>query len=323
MIGKVLNNKTLGWIIAFFILLGTCIVMFTPNHLFFMWGSNYAFQLLLIYLALGFFFLALGRSRLMFISFMCAGGLSLFLKYSSTPPLVVEKSNLTPFHVAHFNLSNSNEDIDETIEIIKSSDADIVSIQEVTPVWQDELKDCLSDEFPHSFIHPDIGIFGIAIFSKHEFSQIDTFNYKEISNILGQVKIDNKPINFVSAHTFPALNNYSYRRLKQHLLTLQKRINSLNNNVFALGDFHAVGWSKEIQEFRTNTELKDSRMGFTPTFPHGALTFLEVPVDFIFYPSSIECLDFLNISGAKTRHLGIKAKFQIKDSFGEPKENMQ
>jgi endonuclease/exonuclease/phosphatase (EEP) superfamily protein YafD len=312
MLVRIFDNSILRLTLIIGVVMGTLLCIFPPDLLLFKWGANYSFQIMVFYLVLGMFFLMIGQPRLMGVTFGCAAALALFLKFSSDNTLGVKKSpQLKSLVVAHVNVANSNVGVFQTIEDIKKTKADLISIQEIDPSWELELTSCLSEEYPYFFSLPDIGIFGAAIFSKKPFLFVDTFHYKEIPNLIAEVNFEGLNLTMLSAHTIPALDNMSARRLQEHLDVLQSRIASINTPLLVAGDFHAVSWSREIRDFKNNTGLGDSRKGFQPTFPHGGLTFFEVPIDHIFYSRCFKCIDFQTLSGTWSNHLGILATFQI------------
>jgi len=312
---KFLRNNIVNTSLSAILIAGAALVIFSPDFLIIKWGANYAVRILFTYLILGFLFLIVGQKRLMMISLFSAGALAIFLKTmtnSEMAPPVKMKDEPT-IKVAHFNINNSNEGFQTTLETIESTEADLISITETNPLWDSLLITRLTADYPFHFSHPSLGLFGMTIFSKNPFSYIDTIRYQEIPNVIGGIVLDeDNTVNFVCSHTLPALNYRYYNRLKAHLDVISEYCNRTARPILTFGDYHSVPWSNEIAEFRNKTNLSDSRRGFTPTFPHGASTVFEVPIDHIFFSEEFRCLSFSTVSSLYTTHMGIQGTFQLK-----------
>lgn len=290
--------------------------------------SNYAVQFMLFYLLAGLFFLLLKQPRLTFIFFGGSVVLCLFLKYSinndgiqklrqvvinrrmvEKSPVVLKKST---FKIAHLNVSNVTK-VTDAIATIKASDAGVISIHEVTPQWDQWLSDSLSGAYPYHHTLVDIGLYGMAIYSKYPLEQVDTFYFHNIPNLRGVISIDSNRVGFINTHTEPALNTASKQRLRGHLASIARQTRGAAFPVLVFGEFNAVSWSNEIQVFRDSARLFESRTGFMPYASSGVSSFLDVPLDHIFYSPELDCMSFENLYNAKSnKRLGIFAEFQFK-----------
>lgn len=316
MIDKAVNKKLIQYAIMAIMCISTLVCIFPPNFLFFKWITNFAFHLMLFHFFSGILFLTIRQPKLTFVAFGASAILCLFLKQASntdfSPPT---PTNAPSIKIAHFNLSNSSESPTETINIIKNTQADLISLQEITPFWDSLLRQQLQPYYPFHYITHDVNIFGLAIYAKQEFQSIDTFSYHNIPNIIGSLTIDDSPtdIHFISTLTRPPASYKDYTLLKKHLHKVSEQCNNINEPLLAFGDYNVVPWSNEIQEFRHKAHLLDSRRGFMPTYPNGALHFFWAPLDHIFFSSHFKCLNFGTISGETSQHLGIQGVFQINE----------
>lgn len=313
-----LRNNIVNTILSAILVAGAALVIFSPDFLIIKWGANYAVRILFTYLILGFLFLLVNQKRLMMISLFSAGALAIFLKTMTNSEMAppVQTKDEPIIKVAHFNVNNSNEGFQATLKTIQSTNADLISITETNPIWDSLLLSNLNTDYPFHFSNPSLGLFGMTIFSKNPFTYIDTIRYKEIPNIIGGIAIDeDNTVNFICSHTLPALNYRYYNRLKEHLDKISEYCNRTARPILTLGDYHSVPWSNEIAEFRSKTNLNDSRRGFTPTFPHGASTVFEVPIDHIFFSEEFKCLSFSTVSSLYTTHMGIQGTFQLESKL--------
>jgi len=290
--------------------------------------SNYAVHLMVFYFIAGLFFLLIKQPRFTFIFFGGCAVLCLFLRHSiknnfidrwrqtvinrgvAGQPLAQEE--LPVIKIAHFNVSNA-EDMAGAIATIRASQASVISIHEVTPQWDQWLQDSLSPLYPFHHTLVDIGMFGMAIYSKYELKQVDTFYYRNIPNLRGVISIEGNNVGFISTHTEPALNDASKQRLRDHLGVIAWQARTAAFPVLVFGEFNAVSWSNEIQVFCDSTGLMESRTGFISYTAGGMSSFFDVPLDHVFYSQELECMAFGNLFSQKTNNrLGITATFRLK-----------
>jgi endonuclease/exonuclease/phosphatase (EEP) superfamily protein YafD len=320
---KFLRNNIVNTTLSFVLIAGAALVIFSPDFLIVKWGANYAVRILFTYLILGFGFLLIGQKRLMMISLFSAAALAIFLKTMTNaemaPPVKTKDDPI--IKIAHFNVNNSNDGFQTTLETIQSTEADLISITETNPLWDSLLLNELKVSYPFHFSQPSLGLFGMTLFSKNPFTYIDTIRYEEIPNVIGGIALDeDNTVNFICSHTLPALNYRYYSRLKEHLNQISEYCNRTARPIITFGDYHSVPWSNEIAEFRNQTGLHDSRRGFTPTFPHGSSTVFEVPIDHIFFSDEFKCLSFSTVSSLYTTHMGIQGTFQLDSKINEDVE---
>ena len=309
------NKKIYRYPISLFIVLGTLLCIFPPDHLYFKWFAIKAPLIMLSFLLAGMFFLITKERNLMYVSLLSCGALCFFLRGTDGVEdlfrFVKPEPNLeTKISVAHFNLSNLEQEYDLAIQAIIDTDADIVSIQELTPDWNWAFKNALTEAYPYSKNVVRIDFFGLALYSKYPITQADTFHYKDIPNIIGRIKVDDehKEVLFVSSHMTPPVSSSSYKDIRLHLNQVAQNLNSFNAPMIVLGDYNVVPWSSEIQSFRSKTKLNHAQRDFMASLPN--------PIDYIFFSKEFNCLSFSNINGANENSIGIFGEYQFKYSSG-------
>lgn len=313
MVTKILANRSVQLVLTSLIVLGTFICVFTPNYFLFKIGARFAVQIMVSYLLLGFVFLAFRQSKLMFTSFACCAGLCLFLKYASDGQLnFPTKTEEKTLDVAHFNVSASTIDFKQTIDEILAIDADIISLQEVTPDWDAELKASLQEKYPYSETVVRLDPFGLAIYSKYPLISTDTFMFEDIPNIVGTIQFNEneQEVCFIASHALPVFYTNDYERQRNHFMAIARYTNNTNCPVITVGDYNAVPWSYEIQDFKAAANLNDSRRGFMPS-SNGTFSLFQIPSDHIFYSNHLECIGFQDINSPTSGHFGIKGSYQF------------
>ena len=224
--------------------------------------------------------------------------------------------------MAHFNLTNTDS-ISQITKAVNDAHADLIAVHEVTPDWTNLLEDSLSSFFPHHHTMVDIGIFGMAIYSRHAIESIDTFFYQEIPNLKGCIKKEEELLCFLSIQTEPALNDFSLRRLKEHLSIVGAETQNFDSPTVVLGDFNSVSWSGEIKSFLEQANLTESRKGFMPYPVVSTDAMFQVPLDHIFYSDKLQCTQFENIVTTDSKHLGIIGTYSRKNLTHHVKKTAQ
>lgn len=317
MVNKLLSYKPTQIVLSAIIVLGTLVCISTPNYFLFKWGASFAIQIMFGYLLLALLFMVLKQPNLMFTSFACCAGLALFLKYTTNSDFIpAARTSEDSVSVAHFNLSAS-DDYQSTIEAIINTDADLLSLQEVTPDWNLYIKESLKSKYPYSNTILRIDPYGIAVYSKYRMQSLDTFYLNDIPNIIGSIKTkeSSRQVYFISSVTTPPYSSRAYDKLKEQFDKIVSYVKRIKDPVITIGDYNVVSWSNEIQDFKEKANLRDSRRGFLPSYPTGHFSFFSIPVDHIFYSQDLECTDFKTISSPSSEHLGIQGSFQFISNF--------
>lgn len=322
MVTKILNFRSVQWGISALIILGTLVCIFTPNYFLFKKGANFAIQIMLSNLFLGILFLVFRQPRLMFTSFACCAGLCMFLKYTSDADLIIPtRTSELVVNAAHINLSSSNENYENTINSILSTNADLISIQEVTPDWDEQLKVALSEKYPYQSSLVRFDPFGLAIYSKYPLQTSDTFYYNEIPNLIGSFKPEgyDRKIYFISSHTTPPLYSAAYDQLKEHLEQIGDYAKRINAPVLTFGDYNAPPWWTEIQNLKDEGRLFDSRRSGIVDLN----SVFQNPTDYIMHSGHLKCVDFESINSKSSSHMGIRGTFQFNPEYFNAQASLQ
>jgi len=299
----------LGWVIGMLIVFTTLVIMFPPNMSFLKKGSEYAVFIMLGFLFLGMLFMILDKKKLMALSLVCVAVLCLFLKNSSNDNLIFPARNNSPIlSMAHINLSYiDQEGYEELLDIIDELDPEIISFQEMTPDWNYILKENLSRQYisKHSLVRMDT--YGMAIYSKKMFTNVDTFMYQNIPNIRLELNLEDQPLHLCSSYLLPPLNKSSREKMLNHLALISNKVNEISEPIFAIGDYNLVPWSPEIRDFRVKTNLGLSRRNID-------VSRFQKPYDHIMYSNHLECIDFKELENESLTHIGIYGKYQLKSN---------
>lgn len=213
--------------------------------------------------------------------------------------------------VLQFNLLTVNDAHDETILHIKSLNPDLISFQEVSLAWADELENGLSDQYPfYKVVKTYDESQGIAIFSKHPIVEDEILSWYGTINIAGKIQVGTEDINFLALHTRSPTSKFKWQLRNAHINAAEEFVRSKAGEFLVLGDFNTVPWDRKLLRFKSTAELKDSRRKLTPTFPTWNPYLAQIPIDYIFYSKGIQC-DSLDAVAITSDHKAIIGKFSL------------
>jgi endonuclease/exonuclease/phosphatase (EEP) superfamily protein YafD len=304
---------------SFLLIVGAVLCVYTPDNISIKGWASYAAQITMGYWLLGLFFLAVKQTRLTMVSFVCCAFLCIYLKSATNPALQSPTKTGEPtFKVAQFNLSAHTGDYSSFLNVLRKTNADIVSIQEVEQDWSNVLKDSLRKMYPHQCSYQSLGIYSLKVLSKGSFDVCDTLFCDNVpSLILGfRNTAREKPVYIISTYIAPPLFSSAYRQLQKQLDTIAFQIKRINAPTLTVGDYNIAASSAEIQQFRQLANLNDSRRGYRPSRTDGHFSLFDVPTDHVFYTNHFNCIDFQTISGFESERLGIMGEYQfVQDSL--------
>ncbi len=295
-----------------FILL-TLICLFSPSLLVLKQVTAFTLYIMLAFLGLGLLFFVYQQQRLMMISLLCCCALSLHLKLASNKQLRLSTVTNTPsLRASHISLGNAENDYASVIRYILSTDADVLSFQELTPDWNDQLIHGLSPTFHHIQTLTRLDQYGMGFFSRFPFGRIDTLYYGEIPMLTADVSLPRHGhVTLVSCQSVPPVNQSAFRVIRSQFETVCQYIAGNSQPVIVLGDFHLPPWSSEVQKFKTAGQLQDSRRGIQPRNFDGSMSLPRIPVDHILFNNKLECTSFAELGNGQVGRLGITGSYQL------------
>lgn len=295
----------------------TLLIIIQPSEQYRIFTNN-AVEITLGILGFGILCLLLQWHRLMFVSYACVGILSLFLKSSTNPaPVYATPIGNEDMVVVHVNTSSYDGGTYEDLtDLLLSTNADLISIQEINPISDAIFKEKLSDTFPYISTISSIGFNGLGVFSRQPFINVDTFNHGDIPNLTGLIEPkvkDDKPIRFISTYTNPTFGtDKAYEELKDHFDAIIEMVQDSSGAKLAFGTYNTVAWSSEMKYFTGELGLQNSRRSVSP--------FSGTSFEHIFHSRDMECVDFGGLYDTLGTKIGLKVKLQqIKASTEDDK----
>jgi len=294
-------------ILSAILFVGTGIVLLAPQVPLIRKVSEYSVHIMLGMLIFSMFSMVIGKTKVMFAGLACTAALCIFLKNASHSTLKLTEANTeTKLNVAHINLGNINTtEFDAVKEMLLDENIDVVSFQELTLDWR-FLEDELKDRFPYSISEVRIDPYGMAIYSRIPFIESDTFECEDIPNMYVKVEKVDSRFQIISSYLIPALDNQGLRKASKQLNAIAEKVaNNTDVPLIALGEYNMVYWTNEIRNFRSKTQLQNSRRDLVDSN-------LRVPYDHIFFSNTLECIEFEEMKDQSQNYIGIKGTYQIK-----------
>lgn len=153
--------------------------------------------------------------------------------------------------------------------LVREFNPDIVALQEVDKDWMEGLAG-LRATYPH-FYHVDhAGNFGIALFSRIAWEDVDVqwFGEAALPSLHFRFRLqDRYPVELVNTHPLPPGSSADWRARNGQLLLTAVNMDR-NRARILLGDFNLTPWSPWFQEVLRRGGLCDAAtgFGFTPTW---------------------------------------------------------
>lgn len=163
-----------------------------------------------------------------------------------------------------FNVLKSNDRYEDTLNLIREVDADVVGLLEFSGPWQRYFEDKLLEEYPYR-VGPKIGK---CVLSKFPIGEIPT----RISNanpwfngwLETRFWVDDQMVHFILTHTLSPKNHSRLVERNGQFKGLGQRSQVISQymHVVLAGDFNGTTHDYELSTLLDYCEFKDSRQGF-------------------------------------------------------------
>ena len=145
---------------------------------------------------------------------------------------------------------------------IRSTDADLIVLQEVNEAWIVSLKPLFKDYPYNKFRAGNHG--GIALLSRIPFEHavISIIGEVGLPTITARFGFHGKHFTLVGTHTYSPASRKRAKDRNHQLIEVGKFISEQEDPVLLLGDLNVTPWSPIFKDFLRSTGLRDSREGF-------------------------------------------------------------
>lgn len=218
------------------------------------------------------------------------------------------------FRVAAFNMYHDNASPKAAIERIRSTQVDLLTIQELNANWELMIDSAFDDIYPFRNEHYQSNCcYGIGIFSKFPIVESVVYDIENTPVLRIKVIIENRPIVIYSLHTRPPIFPNEMRERDAQLREVASMAKEESSDCILLGDLNIVPWDPKFQEFLHLGGLNRVSAGFKPTYPMD-LGFPLIPIDHITYSGHLVPTSFEAASIPGSDHRGLVAGFALTES---------
>lgn len=214
--------------------------------------------------------------------------------------------------VMTYNVLGFNINPEGIASVLRESQADVISIEELNPENAHAIEHTLADVYPYQILRPQVGTTGTGIISRYPLRQATELSvgpaWADRSHILAYVDIGGREILFMQFHAVPpSLGNLhaTVRLREQQAQNIADFAQSLDIPFIAAGDFNATDTSLAYANMTSvlSDSWKEAGWGTGHTFPgaagHGSSRLqvgpLVVPqwlvrIDYIFHSNEWQTL---------------------------------
>lgn len=286
------------------------LILFTTDGDFFLLDmvQSFSFQAIKWFLFLAILAFVIKRKLLGSVSLFASLFLAFFHWQILFPPQI--KPGNYDLKIAHFNVLFKNDRFEPVVEAARSSDADLLSFQEVNKKWAKVLLDSFQKEYPYfKYVAREDG-YGIAFFSKYEVDSFQIRYWVHLPVITGSIVTKNGLVSFLAMHTKSPVTEERYRIRNAQLDSAETYLNSIKGPKLAVGDFNIVPWASEMRKVLDTTGMEKSRTGYMATFPNG-YDIVQIPIDYILHCDEMTCTNFKVLNNVSSDHYGISGEYRL------------
>ncbi len=212
-----------------------------------------------------------------------------FVPPAPRPPAAAAK--LCRVVTVNVHTANLRHDLVEAF--LRRENPDVILLIEVDARWLTQLA-ALTNAWAHTIHAPRDDNFGIALFSRHPFSQARVIALGEagLPSIEAEVQIDGQPVWIFGTHPLPPSGAENARLRDTQLEHAAEHAAARPGSKVLLGDLNTTPWSPVYRRLLAGSGLIDTLRGrgYQPTWP-GHFVPLWIPLDHCLVSPDLTVLD--------------------------------
>ncbi|HOC00646.1 MAG TPA: endonuclease/exonuclease/phosphatase family protein [Verrucomicrobiota bacterium] len=212
-----------------------------------------------------------------------------FVPPATRPPPAGSKQ----WRIVTLNVHTANPRHDLVEAFLRREDPDVILLIEVDARWLTQLE-ALTNVWPHTIQAPRDDNFGIALFSRHPFSEARMIGLGEagLPSIEAEVQIGGQPVWIFGTHPLPPSGAENARLRDAQLEHAADHAAARTGSRLLLGDLNTTPWSPVYRRLLARSGLIDTLRGrgYQPTWP-GHFVPLWIPLDHCLASPDLTVLD--------------------------------
>lgn len=217
--------------------------------------------------------------------------------------------------ITQYNLLTRNRHHAETAAYLRSTDADVICLQEVSRAWQQDLLTALPEQALVAS-EPRNDNYGIAMLHRASGSvpvrdgQVRTSLLGEalpLSVVVATLSVRSKPVQLLTLHAHPPFSAQHDRKRGALLRTVARWVRAQDDPVVVTGDFNASPWSTPFRRLIAQTGLVNSqaRTGPLATWKPFWGVFGGLVIDHVLHSPSLSTLTYAVGPDTGSDHRGV------------------
>ncbi len=181
------------------------------------------------------------------------------------------------------NVLQPNHRYHAVSELLRTENADVVTLQEIDSAWFDALEPTLRELYPHSIEEIRGDKFGIGLFSKYPLRKAEMVYYGlyrvGIPAIHAELDVHGRPLEVMAAHPPPPMAPVSAAARNHSVRELLLRSRNSERPLILAGDLNNTPWSPDFRRWIRESRLEyPYGMGWLPTWHSGGIL-RKIPID--------------------------------------------
>lgn len=223
------------------------------------------------------------------------------------------------------NVLMPNQKSKELIQVIRSTQPQLLLTLESDKWWENQLKE-LEGDYPYSVKMPLDNLYGMHLYSKLELVdyQVNYLVQENIPSIEGHIKLlSGDLVRIYCIHPKPPAPGESNTSTPRdaEILLVGRKLSKQNEPTLVFGDLNDVAWSNTTRLFQQISGLLDPRIGrgFFSTF-HARYPPLRWPLDHVFHSPCFELIQYKRLPDIGSDHFPIYTKLYLQKNRGYKQE---
>lgn len=309
--GTLAKSESLLWVLlrtpALLSLTATAFVLLAQYWWFFDLFANFRIQLFAFQLILLFGFLVIRRPvwAIAMGAACILNGIAVRDYMLSTGSYVADDGQPAEIRVLTTNVLATNENADALINLITATEPDVFAVLELTENFAQALS-ALDRAYPHQALAPELGNFGIGVYSRLPFTRTDVLDLYGYAAIDAQISDGDASWRFVTAHPMPPMTAELAALRNRQLTSLAEHVAAIDTDYMVVGDLNMAPFSPTFAAFLARARLHDSLRGrgFHYTWPT-SFPLLGIPIDHVLLSSGFEAVDYFRGSDVGSDHFPV------------------
>lgn len=208
--------------------------------------------------------------------------------------------------VAQMNVLQPNDDHGSVLVEAMATGADVISLQEVDPEWDQVLRDGLANVYPYHRAVPGTNCYGIAVFSKRPFLR------ERVLWLCGRPVIDvsvntgTGPLRVLAVHASSPGDYHDFRKRNAQLKEVAGLLVDDPTPTVVVGDLNTTSWDEAFVSLARRTGLREHPENTSATWP-SAFGLALMPLDHVLVNTALSIAHFRTFTITGSDHRGVVA----------------